>query len=280
MLRMMGPPPRTRGTRSHPGRDAQRTGTTPAYAGNAVGRASRWSWGRDHPRVRGERGRGTRQLFVPWGPPPRTRGTRQVRDHELAAHGTTAPRSWPRSDAGRDHPRVRGERAGYLAGRGLGAGPPPRTRGTHPRSEPGQVPDGTTPAYAGNASGASSRRWFRWDHPRVRGERARISAQCPSASGPPPRTRGTHGRAERVGQAAGTTPAYAGNAGTRMSALDTPRDHPRVRGERLSLTTEDEDTLGPPPRTRGTRHRGDRGGCEQGTTPAYAGNASSATSAA
>ncbi len=259
MLRMMGPPPRTRGTRSHPGRDAQRTGTTPAYAGNAVGRASRWSWGRDHPRVRGERGRGTRQLFVPWGPPPRTRGTRQVRDHELAAHGTTPAyagnASPPTSPAALtwDHPRVRGEREPNDKDALIDSGPPPRTRGTRRVAGRDRTPAGTTPAYAGNAPGTwPGGAWVR-DHPRVRGERTPGPNPVRYPTGPPPRTRGTRAAPVAADGSVGTTPAYAGNAPGSAPSARAPRDHPRVRGERTAAPNGSVRLPGPPPRTRGTR---------------------------
>src|SRR6266511_3450025 len=163
-------------TSAQPGDD----GDHPRVRGNPFG----WTRGRppygDHPRVRGERNRsiadeaqrkgppprtrgtlgideGAQHLFG--GPPPRTPGTPPRRVRQRAGGGTTpayagnAPSCAACPVSSTDHPRVRGD---CSCSRWLSAGimgPPPRTRGTHARDLPSLWRLGTTPAYAGNASG-------------------------------------------------------------------------------------------------------------------------------
>src|SRR6266508_1223355 len=159
-----GPPPRTRGTHLHRIGGHLGVGTTPAYAGNAYAGGARGLSRRDHPRVRGERAVTGRAGVLIWGPPPRTRGTRYVEDDHGGDLGTTpayagnAPASVPATRRARDHPRVRGERKTRPSRlRGL-MGPPPRTRGTRAAALPPDRPQGTTPAYAGNATARAAGR--------------------------------------------------------------------------------------------------------------------------
>src|SRR6266511_2192055 len=275
-----GPPPRTRGTR--PGRRCSRTrhGTTPAYAGNAPAGQPRSGRSRDHPRVRGERASRSVHGMVWSGPPPRTRGTQGEPQLEVGGGGTTPAYAGnafrpPSASCGSwDHPRVRGERLSFEDGDPRSLGPPPRTRGTRVRGGSWGSGLGTTPAYAGNATGRCRSCGRLRDHPRVRGERSMIDRPRMRREGPPPRTRGTRGSAAHVPTHPGTTPAYAGNAPDRAAHHSSCRDHPRVRGERSSTARRSASSTGPPPRTRGTRHSDKPKQAEQGTTPAYAGNAS------
>ncbi len=233
------------------------------------------------------------------GPPPRTRGTRLRHRRLHGAGGTTPAYAGNAADlvtgvvAGRDHPRVRGEREVQAAIFVAQQGPPPRTRGTRPPDRPQPPRPGTTPAYAGNAPPAPRRCAPSRDHPRVRGERSPCMLTGTWSRGPPPRTRGTHqhgaggghhvgttpayaGNADVCGSQArhrGTTPAYAGNARCPCTIWPTPGDHPRVRGERAMTRLPALAHVGPPPRTRGTRAPPPASGGALGTTPAYAGNA-------
>ncbi len=274
-----GPPPRTRGTPEHQRRWTRSLGTTPAYAGNAgKGQVIRL-WTRDHPRVRGERlVHGLREVFEQ-GPPPRTRGTQVVRHRPSERHRTTPAYAGNASFTtaygtfGWDHPRVRGERNDPVVLAYPSMGPPPRTRGTLHQPVDPLVLQGTTPAYAGNAKEPQAKPPAHGDHPRVRGERAALFKVSLRHPGPPPRTRGTLEDACLDLEHVGTTPAYAGNAPPPDGYPTTTRDHPRVRGERGDRHGVHDLESGPPPRTRGTHVRLDRGHLGVGTTPAYAGNA-------
>src|SRR6266511_2959990 len=254
-----GPPPRTRGTRQVADLLSWHSGTTPAYAGNAT--------------------RSTPRMFAAPGPPPRTRGTREERGQAAGVPGTTPAYAGNAVGAEAaehrlgDHPRVRGERRDPCFVPASLDGPPPRTRGTRPGRRCSRTRHGTTPAYAGNAPAGQPRSGRSRDHPRVRGERASRSVHGMVWSGPPPRTRGTQGEPQLEVGGGGTTPAYAGNAFRPPSASCGSWDHPRVRGERLSFEDGDPRSLGPPPRTRGTRRQGPTRRPAHGTTPAYAGNA-------
>ena len=69
----------------------------------------------------------------------------------------------------------------------------------------------------------------------------------------------------------GITPAYAGKSFARYLVLWTPRDHPRVCGEKAVLLIRSCHSLGSPPRMRGKVFCGNSVISVYGITPAYAG---------
>ena len=90
--------------------------------------------------------------------------------------------------------------------------------------------------------------------------------------GSPPPTRGILTNQATAEDAAGITPAYAGNTAIHAMAQDGEKDHPRLRGEhliRLSLTIA---LSGSPPPTRGTLYDFKFPADGVRITPAYAGN--------
>ena len=72
-----GSSPRVRGTLRRRRRARAEIGIIPACAGNTSRPASRWSWGRDHPRVCGEHEIMVSCLTILLGSSPRVRGTRR-----------------------------------------------------------------------------------------------------------------------------------------------------------------------------------------------------------
>ncbi len=212
------------------------------------------------------------------GSPPRARGTVTVEASWRRTTGITpACAGNSRSDCGVprsrwDHPRVRGEQAGYVGAVYVPKGSPPRARGTADFPVPDHVFDGITPACAGNRPSTTPRTARRWDHPRVRGEQeVRVVVEV-VAVGSPPRARGTGAvRVPRAGWP-GITPACAGNRSSARGRHRPTRDHPRVRGEQAMTVCSVPRCPGSPPRARGTDERGGVGDGALGITPACAGN--------
>ena len=110
---------------------------------------------------------------------------------------------------------------------------------------------GITPACAGK-----SHRWRRpgtllWDHPRVCGEKGRISKHPLSPTGSPPRVRGKGYSDIRILTPQRITPACAGKRAAIDALGPLVRDHPRVCGEKFSGKTSNTFHPGSPPRVRG-----------------------------
>ncbi len=129
-----------------------------------------------------------------------------------------------------------------------------------------------TPAYAGN--GLSRRHCGPCirEHPRLRGERGPIGVPVELKTGTPPPTRGTAAATAAGTQRLGNTPAYAGNGVTNTAGCSSRREHPRLRGERDSMSRPKLLDLGTPPPTRGTVLCSVSAWDKSGNTPAYAGN--------
>ena len=156
-----------------------------------------------------------------------------------------------RRQAGKDHPRVCGEKYFTIRDKVAKKGSPPRMRGkVAPISVTPQAV-GITPACAGK-----SRRLYR-------------AIGC--SKGSPPRMRGKAFPLLVMPTQSRITPAYAGKRGHRRFGPGTIRDHPRVCGEKCSSKLLVKELSGSPPRVRGK----DIGSTEQqqppGITPACAG---------
>ena len=89
------------------------------------------------------------------------------------------------------------------------------------------------------------------DHPRVGGEKLLFQLMCSYLQGLPPHGRGKAERAAGRHRPAGITPAWAGKRLTRPAMTGTPRDHPRMGGEKLHLLLCVPAGYGSPPRRRG-----------------------------
>ena len=130
---------------------------------------------------------------------------------------------------------------------------------------------GITPAWAGK----SSRGWRIHppvrDHPRVGGEKRRLSECAQWAEGSPPRGRGKGGLALCWPPPPRITPAWAGKS-TAVDVLTTAiKDHPRVGGEKGSSRRKSGSSRGSPPRGRGKALDDDTRSRTRGITPAWAG---------
>ena len=151
-----GSSPHTRGARPDPPRCADRPGIIPAYAGSTSRRscAGRLPW--DHPRIRGEHLRQVTGKGQQHGSSPHTRGAPHdgagvlIALRIIPAYAGSTGGVVGRGLQVEDHPRIRGEHAGFvvkltIAGRII-------------------------PAYAGSTTSRPGRDGAETDHPRIRGE--------------------------------------------------------------------------------------------------------------
>ncbi len=253
-------------------------GIIPACAGSTITCSPLGCAAWDHPRVRGEHGRGRVLHVRAPGSSPRARGALDLQAGELrpvgiipACAGSTA--AWPaRAFSRRDHPRVRGEhRIASLSSRGR-AGSSPRARGAQTQGAEGGPTPGIIPACAGSTAVWPLSGRFRRDHPRVRGEHSRSSTSRCSIAGSSPRARGAQVRIRGDGVAAGIIPACAGSTPSPRRAAPTARDHPRVRGEHLMPRIRTIKPEGSSPRARGAHALVDALMDAHGIIPACAGS--------
>ena len=150
------------------------------------------------------------------------------------AYAGKSYRSAAQQRAGRDHPRVCGEKSYHFLERSVGQGSPPRMRGKAAAARAGLVAVGITPAYAGKSRSGRSGTASPRDHPRVCGEKIKPECPDPCISGSPPRMRGKVNCQARRLHSSGITPAYAGKSTTLKVHTQASRDHPRVCGEKES----------------------------------------------
>ena len=276
--KVLGSPPRVRGTGDIAVQHRPRDRITPACAGNRkMNIFSAWpNW--DHPRVCGEQAGITVCTLSLKGSPPRVRGTVDVYNAPNVFIGITpacAGNSGGRAGGGGeapDHPRVCGEQQLLHVYALQGRGSPPRVRGTAALAGKRAHIVGITPACAGNSSLPTRPNNAIKDHPRVCGEQRFDFASEVGGIGSPPRVRGTVHQLFRENYSKGITPACAGNSLNSFSFSGYWKDHPRVCGEQTSCAGTLIFIKGSPPRVRGTDP-----GCWQrrlllGITPACAGN--------
>ena len=127
---------------------------------------------------------------------------------------------------------------------------------------------GITPAYAGKRDWCCSSAEWNWDHPRVCGEKVRVSRARAQMLGSPPRMRGKACRPSGGHLAIGITPAYAGKRRRVLVKLAASREK---TFQSLSVCR----FVGSPPRMRGKARLFHELSPFTGITPAYAGKSSS-----
>ena len=134
-----------------------------------------------------------------------------------------------------DHPRVCGEKLSTTSTDIHPAGSPPRVRGKGAFMPSCTPTRGITPACAGK----SKHKWtvsnFRWDHPRVCGEKDLELYRIMTTKGSPPRVRGKAIHHQHRHSPGRITPAYAGKSGSPGRPCSRGWDHPRVCGEKKPL---------------------------------------------
>ena len=235
--KLMGSPPRVRGTGRNAGNRQGLGGITPACAGNRIAAFMLIPPLQDHPRVCGEQAFNMECIANIAGSPPRVRGTvcsekssfRQKRiTPACAGNRSICPRSAGNT---KDHPRVCGEQFEEVVYAAAEKGSPPRVRGTESNFLDESPEYRITPACAGNSQRSPAQCRGCGDHPRVCGEQSAAFFSKNHSIGSPPRVRGTVNNGGLMDKLKGITPACAGNRGARLAAPRLRKDHPRVCGE-------------------------------------------------
>ena len=192
--------------------------------------------------MRGEHLTQSSGVDLPQGPSPRVRGAQVVYMEAPQCMGTipacagSTLRARSESQPRRDHPRVRGEHRCTETTASPAPGPSPRARGARPGRRGAAGAGGTIPACAGSTVRVRPRRCGCWDHPRVRGEHARIAHLEHDGGGLSPRARGAPGRSPAQPGRVGTIPACAGSTRySHTSCALTSGPSPRARGAHAAL---------------------------------------------
>ena len=274
----MGSSPRARGAQFGNALGVAPVGIIPACAGSTSPADRSPPGARDHPRVRGEHGRGRVLHVRAPGSSPRARGApsharagARARGIIPACAGSTRRRpelggwSW-------DHPRVRGEHAGSVRTIDMPPGSSPRARGAPTRRLRGASVAGIIPACAGSTPTRRGACGGGWDHPRVRGEHDATRSAWPASSGSSPRARGAPVLVEADLGGSGIIPACAGSTVCARVGGRSGRDHPRVRGEHLRSGETCTPNAGSSPRARGALDPAALERADAGIIPACAGS--------
>jgi hypothetical protein len=153
-----------------------------------------------------------------------------------------------------------GENRNELRGRGTSITPGRSQPGDHPRTR-GERGVGASP---GGLTGGSS--------PHARGTGAERPADRPTARIIPARAGNGEVGLEQDGLGGRIIPARAGNGSRRSPASREPSDHPRTRGERVSMIMSSTSLAGSSPHARGTACLAAEGPGGRRIIPARAGN--------
>ena len=150
-----------------------------------------------------------------------------------------------------DHPRVCGEKLLLPPPDPPLLGSPPRVRGKATPSFCAVTDTGITPACAGKSGVDFDFYGWQEDHPRVCGEKCMRSKATLQPLGSPPRVRGKVSVNVPIFALQRITPACAGKRPQRGFFQSLQWDHPRVCGEKTTISTGQTANLGSPPRVRG-----------------------------
>ena len=215
-----GSPPHMRGKVATGRQTVCRCGITPAYAGKSVAKCGAVEEVGDHPRICGEKYSGLFEQQNDAGITPAYAGKSGISSQAKPSR--------------RDHPRVCGEKFGLPSHtfRWVGSPPHMRGKGRDGRLHPALL--GITPAYAGKSPARPGPRPWRWDHPRICGEKFPNIHVPVCRSGSSPHMRGKDCGVADMVLPVRITPAYAGKSSGPTRKSGTNGDHPRVCGEKLS----------------------------------------------
>ena len=171
--------------------------------------------------------------------------------HGASPQSGEKPRLCLQEPAHRDHPRVGGEKGLGSQVTQLSQGSPPRRRGKELRLVDHGLQHRITPAWAGKSSQPQSPPSVPEDQPRVGGEKFHPQVRVVFVVGSPPRGRGKGRRVVNHHPLPGITPAWAGKRAFQSPPRTAPQDHPRVGGEKISMSSTVFFWQGSPPRGRG-----------------------------
>ena len=254
-----GSSPHTRGaprsTRRHP----RRGGIIPAYAGSTSVLSVELIRYPDHPRIRGEHEGLGRWSLRDTGSSPHTRGAHLNANSKINRHGIIPAYAGSTVKNGTfstgiwDHPRIRGEHSPRWRPRRTQSGSSPHTRGAPKSTRPKTTSPRIIPAYAGSTLYRRRLHRARQDHPRIRGEHSGAALSFWRRKGSSPHTRGAQPRESPGGLSHRIIPAYAGSTSVAVGSCPRSWDHPRIRGEHITVARNDGSQKGSSPHTRGAR---------------------------
>ena len=233
------------------------TGIIPACAGSTVSWRIRRPPCRDHPRMCGEHNRGSSFGQSHKGSSPHVRGARQACDDALQESGII-PACAGSTTVGKtkllfiwDHPRMCGEHEFFQILVAFGEGSSPHVRGAQVRVKLAVHTCGIIPACAGSTTSVSVSQTSPRDHPRMCGEHLALRISLHSWLGSSPHVRG----APRCRPAGRNTlwiiPACAGSTWIAVALYLRSRDHPRMCGEHLMMSSSVSAISGSSPHVRG-----------------------------
>ena len=150
-------------------------------------------------------------------------------------------------------------------------GSPPRRRGKDKAEHLVQDHIGITPAQAGKRCYLCASTKSSWDHPRVGGEKAKITPRLKRCRGSPPHGRGKAGCRLTAVCCGGITPAWAGKSMQAALRSSSAGDHPRMGGEKCKPAQRTAPHQGSPPHGRGKGSHAAPVVGTGGITPAWAG---------
>ena len=231
----------------------------------------------DHPRLCGEKPTPIELSEEEKGSPPPMRGKAKAAAFLHGADRITpayAGKSrllilWYQKN--QDHPRLCGEKLDCYHTAIAYLGSPPPMRGKAEISAQHHLQRRITPAYAGKSRRRQPATGQMWDHPRLCGEKRKLSRLLIFSLGSPPPMRGKVSETTDMTSAKGITPAYAGKSSRYRLISISSRDHPRLCGEKFHKFIFHKLFIGSPPPMRGKAEQGDTVQRYEGITPAYAG---------
>ena len=172
----------------------------------------------DHPRICGEKESKLQEIEDISGSPPHMRGKVATGRQTVCRCGITPAYAGKRGLRKRgsrnpaDHPRICGEKWDKLPSETKQKGSPPhmRGKGRDGRLHPALL--GITPAYAGKSPARPGPRPWRWDHPRICGEKFPNIHVPVCRSGSSPHMRGKDCGVADMVLPVRITPAYVGKS--------------------------------------------------------------------
>ena len=183
-----------------------------------------------------------------------------------------------RSPGPRDHPHLRGEYRSQLIRISKDTGSPPPTWGIRRNPEEVSKVVRITPTYVGNTVRHAFSGYPYQDHPHLRGEYSSCAFEESSMLGSPPPTWGILIAKGACVVCVGITPTYVGNTSNLPVCLYDQKDHPHLRGEYWFPAGSVIGLPGSPPPTWGILYVVSAKSMDEGITPTYVGNTTSALS--
>ena len=207
--------------------------------------------------MRGEYQTSSKKYLKPMGSPPLARGVQHailvqaVSDRITPACAGSTTHDCIVQMGKEDHPRLRGEYSFAALQLQCPLGSPPLARGVPWMGTQVGTDRAITPACAGSTGKGRHVGIDIGDHPRLRGEYVVGKYSFDFNQGSPPLARGVHCKVCKLCSRPRITPACAGS--TRALTLHVVRmkDHPRLRGEYITLLSDTTKAIGSPPLARG-----------------------------